>query len=80
MDIAQRISYLPRFFHTLLTAAAMNNASLDEVDDWWSCGVLLPPGRRFDNPLTALPADLLAVLWNVGIGGCLASDNLSPSI
>ena len=65
-----RVAYFPRYFHALLTAAAMNKAIFHEADDWKVCGVLMPPGRRVDNPMTIMQAGFLPVLWNIGLKGC----------
>jgi hypothetical protein len=70
MSPEARLAYIPNYFDGLLTAAAMNNAIFDEAGDWKSCGVLMPPGCRVDNPLTFLPAGFISMLWNIGVGGC----------
>ena len=70
MSHKARLAYLPKYFDGLLTAAAMNNAIFDETEGWKSCGVLMPPGCRVDNPLTMLPAGFIPMLWNIGVGGC----------
>ena len=69
MGVRQRLEYIPTAFDAVLTAAAMNKASFDEVEDWKSCGIMLPPGYHHDNPLTLLPAGLVGVLWAIGIRG-----------
>ena len=69
----KRLAYLPAYFRALLTAAALNGATFEEVDDWASCAVLMPPGRKIDNWVTLLPAGLMGVLWNLGTTGCLVS-------
>ena len=66
----KRVAYLPKYFDALLTAAALNKATFEEVDDWSSCSVMMPPGHRVDNPLTMLPSGIIPLLWNVGIKGC----------
>jgi hypothetical protein len=68
-----RLAYLPKYFDALLTAAAMNNATFDEVDGWKACGVFMPPGCRVDNPWTILQAGFIPMLWNIGVGGCRVS-------
>ena len=73
MSKESRLAYLPQFFRTALTAAALNGALIGEVDNWSSCGVMMPPDGKADNPLTLLQAGLLSALWNIGIGGCKAS-------
>jgi hypothetical protein len=65
-----RLAYLPKYFNALLTAAAMNQASFDEIDDWKACGVLMSPGHRVDNPFTIIQAGFLPMLWNIGVRGC----------
>lgn len=70
MNPEARLAYLPKYFDALLTAAAMNQASFDEIDDWKACGVLMPPGCRVDNPFTIIQAGFIPMLWNIGIRGC----------
>ena len=70
MSAQARIAYLPQYFAVLLKAAGMNNAIFDDAADWKACGVLMPPGKRVDNPWTILPAGFLPMLWNIGVGGC----------
>src|SRR5437763_16949941 len=48
----ERLGYIAAYFRSLLTAAALNGASFDEVGDWSCCAVWVPPGRHVDNPLT----------------------------
>ena len=71
MAPAARTAYLPDYFGALLTAAALNKASIDEIGGWRSCGVLVPPGVRVDNPWTLLPAGLVGMAWAVGARGCV---------
>ncbi|MCJ1228885.1 hypothetical protein MMC12_005549 [Toensbergia leucococca] len=66
---AHQLAYTPTYFHTLLTAAALNNASIDEVDDWKSCGIMMPPDSSITNPLTLIPAGFPSVIWTLGLGG-----------
>jgi hypothetical protein len=70
MSDEERIGYLPAYFTALLTAASMNRAIFDEVEGWKSCGVLMPPECRVDNPWTLLPAGFIPMLWKIGFGGC----------
>jgi len=70
MTREQRLAYLPAYFDVLLTAAAMNNATFEEINDWGSCAVMMPPGSRVDNPFTILQSGFISVLWNIGVGGC----------
>jgi hypothetical protein len=71
MSPAQRSAYLPSYLSALLKAAALNSATFDEANDWASCGVLMPPGKRVDNPWTMLQAGLVGMAWKVGRGGCM---------
>lgn len=70
MGDSDRQAYLPKYFHALLSAAALNQATFDEAEDWKSCGVLMPPGFRVDNPLTIIQAGFFQMMWNIGIQGC----------
>jgi hypothetical protein len=70
LPLAKRASYLPNYFAALLKAAALNGGTFEEVGDWKSCGVLIPPGSRVDNFWTLLPAGFLGVAWTLGVGGC----------
>lgn len=65
----ERIAYLPAYFKVLLTAASLNGATFSEVEDWASCTILLPPGKRVDNWRTFWEAGLLGVMWNTGYTG-----------
>ena len=69
----KRLAYLPAYFTALLTAAALNGATFEEVHEWASCAVLVPPGHKIDNWMTVLPAGFMGVLWNLGVTGCLVS-------
>lgn len=64
---AARLAYLREYFSRLLTAAAMNKAIIHEAGEWGSCGVLMPPGCKVDNPLTMIPAGIFPMLWNIGL-------------
>jgi hypothetical protein len=39
--------------------------------EWKSVGVLMPPGKRVDNPWTLLQAGLLGATWKVGLRGAV---------
>lgn len=71
MPAAERATYLPNYFSTLLKAAALNGATFDEAHEWASCGVLVPAGKRVDNLWTLLPAGFAGMAWRVGRGGCM---------
>ena len=73
LSIEKRLAYLPSYFNSLLTAAALNNAIFDEAENWSSCAVWMLPGYRVDNPWTLLSSGLLGLCWNIGITGCSVS-------
>ena len=70
LDTQQRHEYLREYFTRLATAAALNAAIFQEADGWASALVVLPPGKRIDNPWTLVPAGFFQVLWKLGIAGC----------
>ncbi|KAF2502972.1 hypothetical protein BU16DRAFT_612550 [Lophium mytilinum] len=61
--------YRHTLFNAFYTGAALNGASFTEADEWRCVGVLLPPGKNVDNPLTLVQSGLFGVLWNLGIKG-----------
>ncbi|KAL3419066.1 putative n-acetyltransferase [Phlyctema vagabunda] len=69
LDETARYAFFPRYFHSILTAAVLNKASISEIDDWKACAVLIPPGERVDNPRTWFQAGLIPLLWNMGFSG-----------
>ena len=70
MTKEKRLAYLPAYFDVLLTVGAMNHGTFEEIDNWGSCAVMMPPGYRVDNPFTLMQSGFLPMLWNCGIGGC----------
>ncbi|KAH8646380.1 hypothetical protein BGZ60DRAFT_424488 [Tricladium varicosporioides] len=64
-----REAYHAQLFHVFLKAAVLNGGSIDEVDGWKSCGVLLPPGCDIGNPFKVVQAGFLGVMWTLGLGG-----------
>lgn len=65
-----------RMFQAFFTAATLNDATIEEADDWQSCGVFLPPGKKVANPWTLIPAGLIPLLFKIGLGGCTVRDYL----
>ena len=63
-----RLAYLPEYMHSILKAAALNDASFVEANDFSCCAVWMPPGKRVDNPFTILQAGLIGVMWRGGWG------------
>ncbi|KAK4893115.1 hypothetical protein LTR27_008455 [Elasticomyces elasticus] len=70
LPIDARHEYLYAYFTGLTTAAALNGGIFEHAADWSACQILLPPGKRVDNPWTLIPAGVFGVLWKLGIGGC----------
>lgn len=75
MPEAKRLAYLPAYFSALLTAAGMNDAVFTEIGDYKSCIVMMPPEKRVDNPWTIIPAGLIQMMWNAGLGPCWVSSS-----
>lgn len=70
LNRTQRHQYLHEYFTCLGTAAALNDATFSEADNWKSAMIVLPPGKYIDNPWTLIPAGLFQVLWKLGFAGC----------
>jgi len=62
-------AYRPKFFHVLLHAVVLNGGRIDEIGDFKSCGVLMPPGKDVGNPWTWTQAGFIGVLLKLGISG-----------
>ena len=71
-----RLSYLPAYIYSLVKAAVLNDAMIQEANDWSCCAVWLPPGKRVDNPFTLLQAGLIGCLTKLGIGGLKVCGNV----
>ncbi|KUJ21381.1 acyl-CoA N-acyltransferase [Mollisia scopiformis] len=70
MPESKRLTYLPKYFNALLTAAALNDATFIEIDDFKSCVTMMHPGKKVDNPWTLIPAGLVQMLFDIGFGPC----------
>lgn len=66
--LSQYPNILPKFFRPFLVQALLNDALLIEAGNSSSCGLIVPPGSRLENPWTILQAGLMPAVWNVGIG------------
>lgn len=77
MSREERIAYLPKFFTAVCAAGALNGGTFEEIGDWKSCGILLPPGSDVGNLATLLPAGLPSVFWSIGFQGCKVCDLMS---
>ncbi|KAI0430125.1 hypothetical protein F5Y09DRAFT_308529 [Xylaria sp. FL1042] len=58
----ERKEYLPKFLTTLLRASVLNKGIILEVSSWGCCAVMLPPGKKPDNPRTLFRAGLPAAV------------------
>lgn len=74
----QRDTYLPSFFRAVLTVAAANGATFDEIGGWKSCGVICPPGSAVDRIGPSLYPMVISVAWSIGFRGCQASPHFQP--
>lgn len=74
----QRDTYLPSFFRAVLTVAAANGATFDEIGGWKSCGVICPPGSAVDWIGPSLYPMVISVAWSIGFRGCQASPHFQP--
>lgn len=68
-----RIAYLLQYFHVLLKAAILNEASITELNGFSSCAIWMHPGRKVENWWTLVPAGFFKVLWDLGVAGCWVS-------
>lgn len=69
----RKANSLPQYFRALLTGAALNDATFSEINGFKSCLVVMPPGKRMDNPWTMVQAGLFQKMANVGWGPCSVS-------
>ncbi|TVY78233.1 putative N-acetyltransferase [Lachnellula suecica] len=69
LPAAERELYRPKFFQVLASAAILNGGTIEEIDDFKSCGIMMPPGKDVGNPLSWVQAGFVGMLWKLGIGG-----------
>jgi hypothetical protein len=83
LTASQRASYMHSYMSSLLTAAALNSGifssistasgsgkgEAEEGKGWELVAVMMPPGRRVDNPMTWFQSGLVGLLWKLGYGG-----------
>ncbi|KAF4952456.1 hypothetical protein FGADI_6690 [Fusarium gaditjirri] len=70
MSAEKKRQFSPEYFRILMRAAALNNAIIEEADDWSALCVLVPPDSHVENPATLVQAGFLSLLWNIGAKGC----------
>jgi len=66
----QKNDWLETYFTRLLTAAGLNGGVFEEADDYSSAQVIIPPGKKVDNPWTLIPSGAFSVLFKLGVKGC----------
>lgn len=69
----RRHQYLFKLFRAFFTSATLNGGIIAELKDWACCAILMPPGKRVDNPMTFLQSGIIGVMWSAGIGATLVS-------
>ena len=67
----QKNNWLETYFTRLLTAAGLNGGVFEEADDYSSAQVIIPPGKKVDNPWTLIPSGAINVLFKLGVKGCM---------
>ncbi|KAI3319288.1 hypothetical protein HD806DRAFT_539323 [Xylariaceae sp. AK1471] len=65
----ERRDYLPLFLTTLLKAGTLNKGIILEVSSWGCCAIMLPPGRKVDNPFTIIQAGFPGALLQLKATG-----------
>ncbi|KAI1395342.1 hypothetical protein F4819DRAFT_492595 [Hypoxylon fuscum] len=66
--LSKHKTMLSVLFRAFLTQASLNKGIFLEAGDFASCGLLMPPGSRLENPWTLLKAGLVPALWTLGLG------------
>lgn len=66
----ERLAFLHKFFHVLVSACVLNSGTICEGDSWTSVTAMLPPSKNVANPLTFLPAGGWGILRALGVSGC----------
>ncbi len=73
----ERKDYLPEFLKTLLKASVLNKGIILELSSWGCCAVMLPPGKKPDNPWTLFQAGLPAAVLQLKPTGIKVSESRS---
>ena len=66
----QRQARRRRAMGGFVKACTLNEGEILEAGDWGSCGILMPPGQRAENPFTLIQAGLIPMIINVGLTHC----------
>ncbi|KAI0204388.1 hypothetical protein F4808DRAFT_340836 [Astrocystis sublimbata] len=59
LSVEERRNYLPVFLRSLCKASVLNKGFIFELSSWGCCAVVLPPGKKVDNPFTMIQAGLI---------------------
>jgi hypothetical protein len=54
----ERLNFLPVFLTVLLKAGTLNDGIILEGSSWGCCAIMLPPGKKADNPFTLFQSGL----------------------
>ncbi|KAK5635566.1 hypothetical protein RRF57_011278 [Xylaria bambusicola] len=65
----ERKEYIPEFLAVLVKGGMLNKGIILEVSSWGCCAVILPPGKKVDNPLTIFQAGLPGVVLHLKLTG-----------
>ncbi|KAH8665013.1 hypothetical protein BGZ60DRAFT_410611 [Tricladium varicosporioides] len=70
---SQRITYLPKYYRTLLTAAILSGgeiaAIVGEDAEWKAGGVIMLPGKEVHGLGNMMKAGTARVMWDIGLRG-----------
>lgn len=67
-DSSDHDSVRRELLRAFFTQCALNDGIFIEVDNYGSCGLLIPPGAAAENSWTLLQAGIVPALWNIGLG------------
>lgn len=67
---AKRQEHRRKLIGGFVRASTLNDGEVMEVAGWGACGILMPPGKKAENPLTLLQAGLIPMIMSVGVSRC----------
>lgn len=62
-----------KLFAAFIKGALLNSGRVFEANGWGACAILMPPGKKLDNPWTILQAGLAGIAWETGFTGLRVS-------
>lgn len=74
----ERKQHLPELLLVFLKAGFLNRGIIFEVSSWGCCAMILPPGKRVDNPRTILQAGFIRVALLLKSTGIKVSEDIFP--